>query len=56
MAEGWSVLDDGRLLSGREVHALLSERVNQCQLATYLQSDADRLLALCRMAPEQWSC
>ena len=44
MAEGWSVLDDERVLSGSEVSALLAARVDRGQLTTYLQSDAGRLL------------
>lgn len=44
MAEGWSVLDDERVLSGSEVSAVLSARVDQGRLTTYLQSDTGRLL------------
>jgi hypothetical protein len=44
MAEGWSVLDDERVLNGCEVSALLSARVDQGRLTTYLHSDTGRLL------------
>ena len=44
MAEGWSVLDEQRVLSGSEVRALLSTNVDEGRLTTYLQSDGGRLL------------
>jgi hypothetical protein len=44
MAEGWSVLDEQRVLSGSEVCALLSTNVDEGRLTTYLQSDGGRLL------------
>ena len=44
MAEGWSVLDEQRVLSGSEVRALLSRNVDEGRLTTYLQSDGGRLL------------
>ena len=44
MAEGWSVLDEQRVLSGSEVCALLSSNVDEGRLTTYLQSDGGRLL------------
>lgn len=45
MAEGWSVVDEDRVLSGSEARALLSTKVEQGQLATYLHSDGGCLLS-----------
>jgi hypothetical protein len=44
MSEAWSVLDDERVLSGSELSALLSERVDGGRLTTYAQSDIGRIL------------
>jgi hypothetical protein len=45
MAEGWSVVDGDRVPSGNEVRALLSTNVERGHMATYLHSDAGRLLS-----------
>lgn len=45
MAEGWSVLDEDRVLSGSELQALLETHVEGGRLTTYLSSDQGRLLS-----------